>query len=154
MGKAVFYHLTASPAEDLLGTVLGRALGQGWRVMIRGTDAERLNWWDERLWLGPEQGFLPHGLESAPHAADQPVLLGQGAPSNGAQGVLLIDGAATEAAEVSALERVWVVFEGADEAAVAGARDLWKRLAAGGAALEYWSDEGGRWVKKSERAAG
>jgi DNA polymerase-3 subunit chi len=154
MGRAVFYHLTASSAEDLLATLLARAGGQGWRVMIRGTEPDRLAALDERLWLGPEDGFLAHGLEGGPRDADQPVLLGRGAAVNGAKGVVLIDGAATTAAEVAAMQRVWVVFDGSDTQAVDAARGLWRSLADEGAALEYHSDESGRWVKKAERAEG
>ncbi|QYZ71164.1 DNA polymerase III subunit chi [Neotabrizicola shimadae] len=154
MGAALFYHLTQSGAEDLIGaTLLPRALSRGWRVMLRGTDARRLDWWDERLWLNPEDGFLPHGRDTAPNAARQPVLIGEGPALNGAQGVILIDGAQTDAAEIAAMERVWIVFEGADAAAVEGARAQWRRLAAEGAGMEYWSDETGRWQKKSERPA-
>lgn len=155
MGAALFYHLTRSGADELIGgTLLPRALDRGWRVMLRGTDDRRLDWWDERLWLVPEEGFLPHGRDTAPRADRQPLLIGQGPAVNGAQGVILIDGARTDAAEIAAMERVWVVFEGADPVAVDGARDQWRRLAAEGAAMEYWSDDSGRWQKKTERPAG
>lgn len=154
MGAALFYHLTRSGSDELIGgTLLPRALSLGWRVMLRGTDARRLDWWDERLWLVPDDGFLPHGRDTAPQAARQPVLIGQGPAVNGAKGVILIDGAETDAAEIAAMERVWVVFEGADAAAVEQARGQWRRLAAEGAAMEYWSDESGRWQKKTERPA-
>lgn len=154
MGAALFYHLVQGDAVGLIGgTLLPRALDRGWRVMLRGTDARRLDWWDERLWLVPEEGFLPHGRDTGPRPDRQPVLIGQGPAVNGARGVILIDGAETDAAEIAACERVWVVFEGADPAQVDRARDLWRRLSAGGAAMEYWSDEGGRWTKKTERPA-
>ena len=39
MGVAMFYHLTRSSVEETLMTILPRALSQGWRVMLRGTDA-------------------------------------------------------------------------------------------------------------------
>lgn len=154
MGAALFYHLTRGAAEDLIGrTLLPRALDLGWRVMIRGTDPARLAWWDERLWLHPEGDFIPHGPEGTPQAARQPVLIGRGPAVNGARAIVLIDGAATDAAELRAMERVWVVFDGADGAAVDQARTAWRRLSDEGAALEYWSDESGRWQKKAERAA-
>jgi DNA polymerase-3 subunit chi len=154
MGRAVFYHLTALPAEDLLATLLARAAGQGWPVMIRSPDRARLAALDDRLWQQPEDGFLPHGMEGGAEDARQPVLLGQGAAVNGARGVMLLDGAATSAAEVAAMERVWVIFDGADPAAVEAARAQWKALAEAGAGMEYHSDETGRWVKKAERAEG
>ena len=42
MGVVMFYHLTRSGVDETLGALLARALGQGWRVMIRGTEAEAL----------------------------------------------------------------------------------------------------------------
>ena len=153
MGTAVFYHLIRAGLEDTLRMILTRAVAQGWRVFLRGTDAAALARLDEKLWLGPEDGFLPHGLAGGAHDAMQPVLLGQGAIGNAAQGLLLVDGASVAVTEALPLERVWVLFDGADAAQVQGARGLWTRLTGAGMAAQYWSDEGGAWVKKTEKAA-
>lgn len=75
MGAAYFYHLTQKPLEATLPMLLGKALGAGWRVAVRGTDAARMEWLDQKLWLGAEEGFLPHGLAGGAHDAAQPVLL-------------------------------------------------------------------------------
>ena len=154
MGTAVFYHLIHAGLEDTLRMILTRALAQGWRVFLRGTDPAALAGLDEKLWLGPEDGFLAHGLAGGAHDALQPVLLGQGPIGNAAQGLVLVDGAAVDGDEVAALERVWVLFDGADPARVQDARGLWTRLTGAGMAAQYWSDEGGTWMKKTERAAG
>ncbi|MEM6489633.1 MAG: DNA polymerase III subunit chi, partial [Pseudomonadota bacterium] len=75
MAEVAFYHLTDTPLEAVLPTLIGRARTAGWRVAVRGTDVGRMDWLDEKLWLGPEEGFLPHGRAGGPHDADQPVLL-------------------------------------------------------------------------------
>ena len=150
MGTAVFYHLTRSSAEETLATILPRALGQGWRVMIRSRDRARLERLDARLWLEPEDGFLPHGLEGGAQDGAQPVLLGQGAAVNAAQGVALIDGAAPLPGE-ERLDRLWLLFDGNDAQAVQAARGLWTRLTGLGMAAQYWSEESGRWQMKTER---
>ena len=118
--------------------------------MIRSPDRARLERLDARLWLQPEDGFLPHGLEGGPQDGAQPVLLGQGAAVNAAQGVALIDGAEPLPGE-ERLERLWVLFDGNDEAAVLAARGLWTRLTGLGMAAQYWSEESGRWQMKTER---
>jgi DNA polymerase III subunit chi len=64
-----------------------------------------------------------------------------------------VDGAETSPEEAAGLERVWVLFDGYDEAALQGARGLWTRLTSAGLAAQYWSEESGRWEKKTERAA-
>lgn len=152
MALAIFYHLTRSTAEDTVGMLLPRALQMGWRVMIRGTDAVALAHLDQQLWLGPEDGFLPHGLAGGDHDADQPVLIGSGPAVNGAQGIFLIDGATASLDEARQMERVWLLFDSADPAAMASARGEWKRLTDAGIPAQYWSEESGRWEKKSEKA--
>lgn len=154
MGIAMFYHLTRSTPDQTAGMLLPRALGQGWRVVVRGGDPARLAALDESLWLHPDEGFLPHGLAGGAHDADQPVLLGgPDLPVAGAQAVMLMDGAAATAEEARALHRVWVLFDGGDEGAVARARTLWSALTGAGIGAQYWSEEGGRWQMKTERSA-
>ncbi len=151
MGAAWFYHLTRQPVEAALPTLLDRALAQGWRVVVRGTDPARLDWLDQRLWLGPDEQFLPHGLAGGPHDALQPVLLTTGAAApNGAACMMAVDGATVAPDEVRALERTCILFDGADAAAVEAARGQWRTLTAAGVAAAYWSEESGRWVKTAE----
>jgi len=151
MGIVLFYHQTRTTPADTLVVNLPRALGQGWRVMVRGTDASALERLDGELWLkGGDDSFLPHGREGGAHDAAQPVLLGQGAPVNGAQVLALIDGAEASEDEIAVMERVWVLFADTDEPRKAQARALWKTLSAAGHPAQYWSEEGGRWEKKAE----
>ena len=154
MGLVLFYHLMHGTVEDTVGSLLTRALGQGWRVMLRGTDAGRLDRLDARLWTDPPDGFVPHGMAGGPHDADQPVLIGTGAAVNGARALMLVDGALASVEEAAAMDRVWLLFEGADAAAVEAARGEWRRLTGAGVAAQYWSDESGRWQMKAEKRPG
>ncbi len=151
MGKAMFYHLTRRPMEDTLMMLLGRARQAGWRVVVRGKSDERLSWLDEKLWLGPEEEFFPHALSGGPHDAMQPVLLTSdtGLPNN-AKCVMAIDGAEVTAAEVDRLERVCVLFDGNTPDALEVARSQWGSLQRAGVVAEYWSEESGKWEKKSQ----
>lgn len=154
MGTALFYHLTRRPMEETLAMLLGKAVGAEMRVLVRGTDLGRLGWLDEKLWLGPEEGFLPHGLAGGAHDALQPVLLSTGADApNGARCVMSVDGAPVTAAEVAEMDRVCVLFDGNDAQALEVARDQWKALKEAGATAQYWSEESGRWEKKAETGA-
>lgn len=151
MGEAYFYHLTRRPLELMLPELLGKSLERGWRVAVRGTDPGRMDWLDQKLWLGPEDGFLPHGLSGGPHDADQPVLLTTDAQAANDPGCLMaIDGAEVSADEVGALDRVCILFDGEDGAAVQRARDQWRTLTGAGCKAQYWSEESGRWEKKAE----
>jgi DNA polymerase-3 subunit chi len=139
MGTVLFYQLLRSGPVDLLAINLPRALGQGWPVMIRGTDPAALERLDAALWL-----------VGGAHDAGQPVLLGTGAARNSAKVLALVDGAEAEEAEIAALERVWVLFDGNDDTRLQAARAQWKAVTGSGHAAQYWSEESGRWEKKAE----
>ncbi|MEL6510932.1 MAG: DNA polymerase III subunit chi [Pseudomonadota bacterium] len=151
MGAAYFYHLTQTPLEQTLPTLLEKCRGAGWRVAVRGTDAARLDWLDEKLWLIGDGSFLPHGRAGGSHDADQPILLtDQAVAANDPACVMCVDGAEISQAEVTALERVCILFDGNDETAVQAARVQWKALTDAGCSAQYWSQETGRWEKKAE----
>ncbi len=149
MGAVFFYHLTRRPLEATLPQLLERSLAQGWRVIVRGRAPDRMAWLDERLWLGPEDAFLPHGLSGGPHDALQPILLTTDAGLS-AECLICVDGAAVNPEEVDAAERACVIFDGQDDAAVQDARGHWKTLTEAGCAAQYWSEASGRWEKKAE----
>lgn len=152
MGAVFFYHLTRAPLEQTLPMLLGKALQAGWKVAVRGTQAERMGWLDQKLWQGPDDAFLPHGLSGGPHDALQPVLLcsDMATPGNDATCLMTVDGAECTVEEVARMERVCILFDGMDEAAVTQARQQWKALTDAGCAAQYWSEASGRWEKKAE----
>ncbi len=151
MGAVYFYHLTRQPLEQTLPVLLDKARQAGWRIAVRGTDPVRLDWLDEKLWLGPEEGFLPHGRAGGAHDADQPILLTSDVQTaNNPACVMTVDGAEVSPEEVTALERVCILFDGNDDAAVQHARGQWKALTDAGCSAQYWSEASGRWEKKAE----
>lgn len=148
MGAAYFYHLTERPLEATLPILLEKALAAGWRVAVRGRDAARLEWLDRQLWV--REGFLPHGMAGGSHDAMQPVLLTTDKADNGAVCLMSVDGADVSADETATMERVCILFDGADAAAVEHARQQWRTLTDAGVSAQYWAEDGGRWIKKAE----
>ncbi|WP_209426633.1 DNA polymerase III subunit chi [Pararhodobacter sp. SW119] len=156
MAVARFYHLTRDPPEALLPALIGKALEQGLRVAVRGRDLARLEALDLALWRA--EGFLPHGLCGGPHDADQPVLLCHEetpAPElpNSPRCLITLEATSVGKDEAEALERLCIVFDGTDEAAVTAARVQWRELTAAGVAAEYWNRESGRWTCQSRHPA-
>lgn len=148
MGKALFYHLTRSPAERLVPDLVGKSLANGWQVELRGNDPERMDWFDKQLWQG--DGFLPHGLAGGPHDARQPVLLtlaGQEAANNPSC-LLALDGVDITPQECTDMQRVCIIFDGGNTEAVNRAREQWRILTGAEVVAEYWSEESGRWDRK------
>ncbi len=151
MGEVFFYHLTRQSLEAVLPMLLERARKAGWRVAVRGVDSRRMDWLDEKLWLGPDGSFLPHGRAGGPHDSDQPVLLTTGSETpNDAACIMSVDGAEISSDEVQRLERVCILFDGNDMSAVQVARNQWRTLTQTGCKAQYWSQESGKWLKKSE----
>lgn len=151
MGAVWFYHMTRTPLEATLPMLLEKALAAGWRVAVRGVEAARLDWLDQKLWLGPDESFLPHGLAGGRHDGDQPILLTTGGEAaNRPDCLVAVDGAEVAPDEIAAMQRTMILFDGNDPAALDAARDQWRRLSAAGVAATYWSQESGRWEMKAE----
>lgn len=146
-----FYHLTRTPVERALPQIAEKVLASGVRLLVVSADAGQRAAIDQQLWAYAPASFLPHGEAGAAFDADQPVLIADavpddGAAANGAAHVALIDGQWRDAALHFA--RAFHFF---DERAIAEARTAWKALGAHGEVeRRYWKqDETGRW----ERAA-
>lgn len=150
MGAVYFYHMTRTPLEATLPVLLEKSLKAGWRVAVRGPDRAQLEHLDELLWLRPEEGFLPHGLDGGAHDARQPVLLGTEPALADRQALICVGGSAPAPAEVAELERASILFDGNNAAAVDTARDQWRGLTGAGCSAQYWSQESGAWEKKAE----
>jgi DNA polymerase-3 subunit chi len=115
---------------------------------------ERVDHLDSHLWTFREDAFLPHGTDSDPRAAQQPVLLtASDSNLNAANVVFFADGAAPREWTTEALaefERVVMLFDGRDPGAVESARAHWKGARATGIETTYWQQsEGGKWDRKA-----
>ena len=151
MGDAYFYHLTQSQLDTTLVALLDRALAQGWRIAIRGRERAQLEWLDERLWLWPQDRFLPHGRAGGAHDARQPILLTEQKEAvNAPHCVMAIDGVEISTDELQNLERLCVLFDGNDEEATQRARDQWQTLTQNGVRAKYWSEASGKWEMKAQ----
>jgi len=135
-----------------LPQLIERARGAGWKVAVRGPDAVTLERLDKSMWMGAEEGFLPHGLAGGAHDALQPVLLclPEQAATNEAACLMAVGGVEVAQADVAGFERVCILFDGMDPEAVSTARGQWKTLTGARHAALYWAQEDGRWTKKAE----
>jgi len=147
--EVLFYHLTRTPLERVLPDLLEKTRGRGWRAVVQAGSEERVEALDQHLWTYTEESFLAHGTAKDGAAAEQPIYLTAGPDHpNGAEVRFFVDGA--EVGEVAGLTRGVVIFDGRDEAAVAGARTLWRRLSAEGHEVTYWQqNERGRFERKA-----
>ena len=150
MTEALFYHLERQKVEDVLPVLLLRTLERGWKAVVQAGSRERLEAIDSHLWTFDDAAFLPHGTSEDGRDADQPVFLTTGPETpNGAAVRFLVDRAELPP-HLETLERVVLLFDGTDEAALADARAAWKRLKGLGFTVTYWQqDDAGRWTRKA-----
>ena len=150
MAEVLFYRLGASPLEAALPDLLEKALARGWKVLLRVGSEAGLALLDDALWTYRDDAFLPHGRAPGAHAARQPVLLTTTRDNlNGAELLMLVIGSRAEPAEMAAYARTCLIFDGADEPALATARDDWRAVTSAGLPAKYWAQEDGRWVQKA-----
>jgi len=147
--EALFYHLTAQPLERALPTLIERTLEKGWRAVVRASSPERVEFLDNLLWTYRDESFIPHGRAGENAAEQQPIYLTSGDETPNRPDVLfIVDQADPE--DFASVTRTIVMFDGADDEAVAFAREQWKRAAATVTATYWKQDGGGRWEKAAE----
>jgi DNA polymerase-3 subunit chi len=148
MSEIGFYHLTRTPMEQALPKLLGRVLAQSGRAVVRLGDPLRLAALDTSLWLSADPDWLPHGTPQTGDPDLQPIwLTTEDEAPNGARFLFLVDGA--DSARLGEYDRVFDLFDGGDDAAVAAARARWAAGKAAGHVLTYWQQGARGWEKKA-----
>ncbi len=145
-----FYHLQRQPLDKALPVLLEKTRERGWRAVIEATSQDRCRALDDVLWTYSDRSFLAHGLDGEEDSALHPILITTGrGNANGAAVRFLVDGA-RYGADLVGYERVVLMFDGEDPAALAAAREDWKTVKAAGLAASYWQQTPeGRWEKKA-----
>ena len=148
MSDIGFYHLTRTALEQALPQLLGRTLAAGQRAVVLCADAERVAALDAALWQCNEPDWLPHGTAADGDAELQPIwLTADDTAPNGARFLFLVDGA--HSARLGEFDRVFDLFDGKDDTAVAAARERWAATKAAGHALTYWQQGARGWEKRA-----
>jgi DNA polymerase-3 subunit chi len=148
--EVLFYQLSGTTLEATLPDLLERSLARGWRVLVRCGSEAGLAGLDTLLWTYRDDSFLPHGTAAAASAALQPVCLTLGSDNpNGANILMLVDGARASVDEMAGFERTCLLFDGHDGRALEAARADWRAVQAAELAAKYWAQEQGRWVQKA-----
>ncbi|MCT8973222.1 DNA polymerase III subunit chi [Microbaculum marinisediminis] len=149
MTEVLFYHLERRPLEAVLPALLEKCLERGWKAVVQGGSAERLDAIDGVLWTYREDSFLPHGTVADGDPVFQPIYLTTDTDNlNDATVRFLVDGA--EPPDLAGYQRAIFIFDGRDEEAVAQARVHWKQASGQGHDVTYWQqNDSGRWERKA-----
>ncbi|EJF85666.1 DNA polymerase III subunit chi [Candidatus Bartonella washoeensis] len=142
-----FYHLTQSTLEDILPTLVERALVRFGKITIQCVSKERRDAIDTRLWVYADEAFIGHGTECDPYPSFQPVFLTTGYENpNDAKIRFLIEGAICS--DIDAYQRVVVIFDGQSDEQLNLVRAQWKRYKMENHNLTYWQQTEDRCWKK------
>jgi DNA polymerase-3 subunit chi len=148
MTEIGFYHLTRTSAEAALPPLLGRTLALGERALVLCRTEQRVAALDAALWACVQPDWLPHGTQRDGDADLQPIWLDtRDAAPNGARFLFLLEGADTP--RLGDFARVFDLFDGTDEAAVAAARARWSAVKAAGHVLTYWQQGERNWERRN-----
>ena len=149
MAELWFYHLENASVDEALPELLTKLMERGGRAVVCSQEETRLDHLDSHLWTFREESFLPHGRDDAEHVEHQPIVLSDRTDNpNTASMLFCLDGAAP--GDVSAWDRVVVMFEASDETSVARARALWAAQKKSDIPISYWKqNEMGRWERKA-----
>ena len=152
MGEVWFYHLEREPLDSVLVKILVGLQARGARSCTHLKNAATANALSQKLWSIEDTGFVAHGTDGDPAAEKQPLLLTtQANAANAADYRFYSEGLMPETLE--GVCRASIVFEGADETALAAARATWKRFKAEGHVVKYWrQDEMNRWGDQAASA--
>jgi DNA polymerase-3 subunit chi len=149
MAELWFYHLENASVDEALPELLTKLMERGGRAVVCSQEDTRLEHLDSHLWTFREDSFLPHGRSDADHVEHQPIVLSDRTDNpNAASMLFCLDGAAP--GDVSAWDRVVVMFEASDETSVARARALWAAQKKSDIPISYWKqNDMGRWERKA-----
>jgi DNA polymerase III subunit chi len=143
-----FYHLARTGPDQALPQLLGRTLAAGQRALVLCGSAERVVALDAALWQCADPDWLPHGTAADGDADLQPIwLTTEDASANGARYLFQVDGA--RSTRLGEFDRVFDLFDGTDDAAVAAARERWTAAKTAGHTLAYWQQGPRGWEKKA-----
>jgi len=149
MAELWFYHLEQASVDDALPELLTKLMERGGRAVISSGEESRLTHLDSHLWTFRDDSFLPHGRMDAAQLEDHPIVLADTPTNpNSASMLFCLDG--MDPGDVTAWDRVVVMFEASDETSLARARALWAAQKKSQTEISYWrQNEMGRWERKA-----
>ncbi|WP_273756483.1 DNA polymerase III subunit chi [Bartonella sp. MM73XJBT] len=144
----LFYHLTQSTLEDILPTLVERALARFSKVTIQCVSKEQRDAMDMRLWVYADEAFIGHGTECDQYQNLQPVFLTTGQENpNDSKIRFLIEGASCS--DIDSYQRLVVIFDGNNDEQLNLVRAQWKKYKMENHNLTYWQQNEDRgWEKQ------
>ncbi|MCC6597817.1 MAG: DNA polymerase III subunit chi [Alphaproteobacteria bacterium] len=147
MADIRFYHTVRQSVEQVLPSLVLRALQNGHRIVIKAAGSDEVARVNDYLWTFDLPSFIPHGSAKDGNESDHPVWITERDENpNGADTLILLQGG--EAAQTEGFSLVCAMLDGRDDVAVRSARERWVFYKEAGHDLTYWQQGEKGWEKK------
>ena len=149
MAEVRFYHLTRTPLDRVLPTLLEKTLERGKKALVLVENEQQAEDINALLWTYNDRSFLPHGTTAEGEADRQPIwITDQNEAPNNATYAFMLGVARLE--NPSRFEMTALLFDGNSDHAVASARESWKAYKDKGLEVSYWQqNDRGAWEQKA-----
>ena len=144
-----FYHLRDADLATPLAMLADKTLASGHKLLILAKKESHVAI-SERLWSFRPDSFMSHGADENEGHEHAQIWLTSDVAINQINARFLALTAGLEPPEALKFDRVFNLFDGTSDTAVAAARDSWKRWSAKDDVIcRYFAqDEQGRWSQK------
>lgn len=147
--EVMFYHLTSSPFDKTLFTILNKAYLGGMRAFVLANDASEVSDIDSYLWSLGRISFLPHCTLNDDNKAIAPVVIGESLDESASYDVIVPLNHNINF-NPDSYKKVIDIFNGNNESELLNARNRWKNYKNLNYNLKYWyQDPKGNWLQKA-----
>ncbi len=147
MTEIRFYHLERQSQDQVLPTLLAKALDGGHRIVVKTADDSQTQRLNEYLWTYNPDNFLPHGSKKDGNAELQPIWLSSKDENPNSADVLIVT-QGSETAMSSDFSLCCEMLDGHDGDAIKAARARWKDYKEDGHSVTYWQQGERGWEEK------
>ncbi len=150
MSEVRLYRAVQSALEQVLPSILAKAVAGGQRVVVLLPDKKAVDHYNELLWTYQADSFLAHGAAKEGHADQQPIWLT--AVEENPNGASILVTLRAENENIPAFAEMFSLccdlVDGRLEAETLAARKRWVAYKAQGHEMTYWLQTGQGWEKQ------
>ena len=149
MSKEVtFYHLTSTPLEKALPTLIAKIYETQGRALVVCKDAQQMRELNDVLWTFSTKKFIPHGSIEDENIEAQPILLATtiNELSNNPDTAVVLDDTNIES-QTNFKKYIYMFYGNDSDSDVAKVTQLYNSYQNLGYTTKYWTlDINGKWV--------
>jgi len=141
-----FYHLTSGSHEKAACQLLEKCYKSDYKTIVKVSNEEVQESLNKTLWTFAQKSFIPHGSANDAKPEMQPIYITTTSENPNNASVLMLVG--TMDGIYDDFERVFVIFDGRDDGAMAQAKGVMEKLQTSKNQVSYFQQtKDGSWAK-------